>query len=91
MIESIKHKGLKRLWEKNDASKVNPEHVQRLKSRLSLLAAAKVVTDMDRPGLRLHSLQGYENRWAINVSGNWRLTFDFVDGNAYLIDYEDYH
>ena len=43
------------------------------------------------PGFRLHSLNGYENRWAINVSGNWRLTFDFIDGDAYLVDYEDYH
>ena len=91
MIKSIKHKGIKRLWEKNDSSKVDPEHVKRLKSRLSLLAAAKVIDDMDRPGLRLHSLKGHENRWAINVSGNWRLTFDFTDGDVYVLDYEDYH
>ena len=91
MIKSIKHRGLKRLWEKNDSSKINPEHLKRLRNRLSSLAAAQVIDDIDRPGYRLHPLEGYENRWAINVSGNWRLTFDFIDGDVYVLDYEDYH
>jgi proteic killer suppression protein len=25
------------------------------------------------------------------VNGNWRLTFEFRDGHAYVLDYEDYH
>ena len=28
---------------------------------------------------------------AVSVSGNWRITFEFRDGNAYILDYEDYH
>ena len=91
MIKSIRNKAIKQLWVKNDTSKVNAEHVSRLKVRLTLLDNATVIDDMDAPGFRLHSLQGYENRWAINVSGNWRLTFDFINGDAYLVDYEDYH
>ena len=44
------------------------------------------------PGYRLHRLKGRaKNRWSIWVSGNWRLTFEFKDGNAYILDYEDYH
>lgn len=44
------------------------------------------------PGFQLHPLKGdREGQWAISVSGNWRITFEFHDGNAYLLDYEDYH
>ena len=59
---------------------------------LAALDSAQVIEDMDIPGYRLHALKGYmKNRWSISVSGNWRLTFEFKDGNVYLLDYEDYH
>lgn len=89
MIKSIRHKGVKRYWEKNDASKLNAQHLQRLRVRLSVLNEASCIDDIDRPGFRLHQLSN--NRWAINVSGNWRLTFEYVDGDVYVLDYEDYH
>jgi len=25
------------------------------------------------------------------VNGNWRMTFEFKDGHAFVLDYEDYH
>ena len=47
---------------------------------------------MDVPGYRPHPLKGrVKKRWSIWVIGNWRLTFEFRDGNAYVLDYEDYH
>jgi proteic killer suppression protein len=47
---------------------------------------------MDIPGYRLHALKGnHQDRWSISVDKNWRLTFEFQDGNVYLLDYEDYH
>jgi proteic killer suppression protein len=47
---------------------------------------------MDIPRYRLHALKGeLRGRWAISVSGNWRLTFEFRDGHAFVVDYEDYH
>jgi toxin HigB-1 len=47
---------------------------------------------MDIAGFRLHGLKGSERgRWSIWVNGNWRLTFEFRDGQAYVLDYEDYH
>lgn len=91
MIKSIKHKGLKRFFEKGDRSKINPDHAKRLSRQLQALNAASVINDLDIPGYRLHSLKGYDNRWSITVSGNWRLTFDFVDGDVFVLDYEDYH
>ena len=47
---------------------------------------------MDVPGFRLHPLQGAERgRWSVWVNGNWRVTFAFEEGHAYVVDYEDYH
>ncbi len=60
--------------------------------QLSALDTALEITDLDIPGYDLHELKGKrKDTWAISVSGNWRLTFQFIDGNAYLLDYEDYH
>ena len=56
------------------------------------LDTAVTIEDMDIPGYRLHALKGnQQDRWSISVDKNWRLTFEFHDGNAYLLDYEDYH
>ncbi len=47
---------------------------------------------MDKPGFHLHMLKGMlPPRWSVAVSGNWRMTFEFSNGYAYAIDYEDYH
>ena len=60
--------------------------------QLAALDTAQTIQDMDIPGFRLHPLKGkLKGRWAISVSGNWRLTFEFKDGDVYLLDYEDYH
>lgn len=60
--------------------------------QLAALDTASVIEDMDIPGFRLHPLKGaMRGRWAISVSGNWRLTFEFREGHAYVLDYEDYH
>ena len=59
---------------------------------LVALDTAQSVEDMNVPGFRLHSLKGAERgRWSVCVNGNWRLTFEFRDGHAYVLDYEDYH
>ena len=56
------------------------------------LDTAQTVEDMDIPGFRLHPLKAQmRGRWSVTVNGNWRLTFEFQDGNAYVLDYEDYH
>jgi len=47
---------------------------------------------MNLPGFRRHPLKGtMSERWSIGVNGNWRVTFEFRDGNAFVFDYEDYH
>jgi len=91
MIRTIRHKGLKRLFEHDDASGVNPEHVDKLRNILATLHAARTVAHMDLPGFRLHPLKGASRGfWAVTVRANWRLVFRFNDG-AEHIDYVDYH
>ena len=59
---------------------------------LTALDTAQSVMDLDIPGYRLHELKGkLKGRWSISVSGNWRLTFEFNEGNVEWLDYEDYH
>ncbi len=60
--------------------------------QLAALDTAQTIEDVDIPGFRLHPLKGEpRGRWSITVNGNWRVTFEFTDGNAYVLDYEDYH
>jgi proteic killer suppression protein len=92
MIKSFKHKGLKRYYEAGSVRGIQAKHARRLRMQLAALDTALEVADLDIPGYGLHQLKGDRKRtWAISVSGNWRLTFEFSEGNAYLLDYEDYH
>ena len=75
------HAGLRRFWERGDASRLNPAHLARIERLLD-----------DLPGLQLHQLTGNRREtWAVRVSGNWRLTFRFEDGQAVDVNLEDYH
>lgn len=92
MIKSFKHKGLLKFFTTGSAAGINANHALRLELRLQALHTATEIGDMDIPGWRLHSLKGdREGLWAVNVSGNWRIVFEFKDGHAYVVNYEDYH
>lgn len=91
MIKSIRHKGLKKLFEDDNAGGVNGEHVSNLKNILATLQAAKTIEHMNLPGFRLHQLKGeLKGYWAVTVRANWRVIFRF-DGDAEDVDYVDYH
>ena len=92
MIRSIRHKGLKRLYEDDDWRGVIREHAEKLRDILARLDAAGTVSDMDLPGFRLHPLKGeLEGFWAVTVRANWRVIFRFAEGEALDVDYVDYH
>ena len=92
MIKTFRHKGRRRLFEIGSTSGVQASCVKRLRMQLAALDTAQTIEDMDIPGFRLHPLKGeLRGRWSITVNGNWRVTFEFRDGNAYVLDYEDYH
>jgi proteic killer suppression protein len=82
LIQTIRHKGLKRLFERDDPSGVNPEHVGKLRDILATLHAAPTVAHMDLPAFRLHPLKGpMKGLWAVTVRA----------GHAEDVDYVDYH
>jgi proteic killer suppression protein len=92
MIASIRHKGLKRLYEDDDPRGVKAEHVEKLLDILARLDAAGIVADMDLPAFKLHPLKGdRKGLWAVTVRANWRVIFRFDDGEAQDVDYIDYH
>ncbi|MEZ5836609.1 MAG: type II toxin-antitoxin system RelE/ParE family toxin [Geminicoccaceae bacterium] len=91
MIKTIRHRGLKRLIERDDASRINPQ-LERVRRILTLLQGAEQIEDMNLPGFVLHPLTGeLRGFWSVRVSGNWRLTFRFEDGHAFDVDLVDYH
>jgi proteic killer suppression protein len=91
MIESFRHKGLKQLFEDDDAKGVNAEHMRKIKQILALLDAAEKVADLDYATFRLHPLKGdLKGFWSLTVRANWRIIFRFDNGKAsdvYLVDY----
>ena len=92
MIKSFKHKGLEKFFTQGTTRGIQPAHRNKLKNRLLTLQRAPSIADIDLPGYGLHQLKGdRQDIWAISVSGNWRLTFQFEDGDVYILNYEDYH
>ena len=92
MIESFRHKGLGDFFYDGTKKGIQPKHADRLADILDTLDAAVSIQDLNFPGSALHQLlPKKDNRWAIKVSGNWRITFSFEQGSVYQVDYEDYH
>lgn len=92
MIESIQHKGLKLLWEKDNASKLPSVQIMKIKLILTLLDNAVSVQDMNFPGSDLHPLKGdLSGFWSVKVNGNYRIIFRFENENAFDVEYIDYH
>jgi proteic killer suppression protein len=92
VIRSIRHKGLKRLYEEDNPRGVITEHAMKLRDILARLDAAGTIADMDLPGFRLHPLKGeLKGFWAVTVRANWRVIFRFADHDALDVDYIDYH
>lgn len=92
MIETIKDKSLKILYEKGDVSKIRPDLLRKVENILARLDAAKELKDMNAPGLKLHELKGdRKGTWSVTVKGNWRITFNMEDEKVYNVNLEDYH
>ena len=92
MIRRFRHRGLKRMYERDDPSRVSPDMADRIVLALADLDDAATPSDLDLPGYRLHPLKGtLKGYWSISISGNWRLIFRFEEGDAYDVDLVDYH
>jgi toxin HigB-1 len=92
MIESFRHKGLRRFYENDDRKLLPPELVERIRDILTALEAAETLEGLSRPSFRLHALKGQlKGFWAVTVRANWRIIFHFADGKASDVDFIDYH
>ncbi len=92
MIQSFRHKGLLRFFQTGSTAGIQPAHAKRLQMILAALNTASAIEDMQTPRYRLHPLKGgAHGRWSVRVNGNWRVTFEFHESHAYVLDYEDYH
>ena len=91
-IRGFRHKGLELFFTAGKTSKILAQHAERLRLILGRLNVATEPRDMNLPGLQLHQLKGdRRGTWAVSVSGNWRVTFTFVEQDVDRVDYEDYH
>ena len=92
MIKSFRHKGLERFFVAADARGLTSAHVPKLSRLLDAIDHAERVADLDVPGWYLHRLKGdMKHLYSLRVSGNWRITFEFIDGDAHIVNLEDYH
>ena len=92
IIKDFKHKGLEKFFTNGSTRGIQANHSSKLRMQLAMLDASTEVDDMDKPGWNLHQLKGRRACvWSIKISGNWRVTFRFKDGDAYIVNYEDYH
>ena len=92
MILSFRHKGLKKFFDTGSTAGIQAKHKVRLRMQLAALDTATCLDDIDVPGYKLHPLKGKRStEYAITVNGNWRLVFEFRDGNVHILNYEDYH
>ena len=92
MIKSFKHKGLSRFFDNGSLKGIQTNHAPKLRLILGALNRAESIKDLNIPSFRLHPLQGRgKNVYSAWVSGNWRVTFRFTDGEVEIVNYEDYH
>ena len=92
MIQSFKDKPLEKLFKENFSKGVSKNLEKRIRTRLEAIDSASIIADLKLPGYNLHELKGdRKGTWAIKISGNWRITFRFEDGDAYDVNIEDYH
>jgi toxin HigB-1 len=91
VIKSFRHVGLKLLFQTGASAKVRPDMQVRVLRRLDALDQAGLLADLNLPGMQFHRLQGKPARYSLHVNGPWCITFEWIDGNAYRVDLEQYH
>lgn len=92
MIKSFIHKGLEKFYRTGSKAGIQAKHSERLRLILAQLNQAKTIQDINSPFLKLHELKGdRKGVWSVTVQANWRIIFQFYEGDAEIVNYEDYH
>jgi proteic killer suppression protein len=92
MIRTFRSKALADLWSTGKSAKIDAKLHKRILTRLDRLDASTRPEEMNLPGFDFHALKGFNPaRYSIHVNGPWCITFEFTDGDAYRVDFEQYH
>ncbi len=93
MIKTFKNKGLKELFSTGSSKHLPASQLNKIRIILAMIHSATVINDCDLPGKRLHRLKKppYQGFWSLDVTGNYRIIFEFENGQAYNIDFLDTH
>ena len=92
MIRSFKHRGLKRLYERDDRSGIRPDLLETVERILTVLDSATSPQALDIPRYHLHPLKGdLKGFWSVTVRANWRIIFRFEGADAFDVELIDYH
>jgi toxin HigB-1 len=92
VIKSFKSKGLAELWEHDRTARINAKFHARIRRALDRLDVAVVPQEMNVAGYRFHALHEHKpTRYTVHINGPWCLTFEFDDGHAYRVDFDQYH
>lgn len=92
VIRSFRHRGLKRLYERNDRAGIRPDLLEGIEDILARLDGAEAPQALNLPGYRLHSLKGnLKGYWSVTVRANWRIIFRFEGRDAFDVELIDYH
>lgn len=91
MIKSFSHKGLEKFFTTGSTAGIPAAHAAKIARILAVLDELTHIAQLQ--GLwRCHQLKGERfPQWSLTVSGNWRITFEYRDGDVYIVNYEDYH
>ena len=93
MIKSFADRRTEELYRTGKAKRVPPDIARRTLRKLEALQVAAVLADLRvPPGNRLHALRGDRaGQHAIAVNDQWRICFQFEEGDAYDVEFCDYH
>ncbi len=92
VIQSFRDKALRELWEKRSSTKIDPRMQNRIVRRLDVLDRAVELGDLNVPGFDFHPLRGFSPiRYSLHVNGPCCITFEFSEGDAHRVDFEQYH
>jgi proteic killer suppression protein len=91
MIRSFRHKGLKELYERGATARIQSKFHDRCLRRLDALDRAVRPEEMNIPGFDFHALRGAPRRYTVHINGPWCITFEFEEGDALRVDFEQYH
>lgn len=92
MIRSFRNRALADLFEIGQSAKIDARLHRRISVRLDALNDAVSIEDLRMPGYNFHALRGFRpTRYTIHINGPWCITFEFDNGDAYHVDFEQYH